>query len=244
MSKVRQILSENLLAFIYLSFIAILVLFISIMNFSDNTDWLYTNELGDLLAGIFAPLAFFYLVKGQKDLAKASREQSKEIKRQMEIQELNERYKSWQVCQKILKDLSFVIAKKYSYLFRCNAFSDFAGKKLSTKIGDNHMTNPEGHHCLEILIAEIVEHMTKNLTELTNNRIDDFKDAPNTLISLYNNYVNILENFIDDLDSKNQKYKNLKIFIKGSLEHTFYEAIKEQLKRISQITTESFEGLK
>jgi hypothetical protein len=113
-------------------------------------------------------------------------------------------------------------------------FSDFRGKRLIVK-GSNPETNPEGHRISEILIFDILQEIKNNINKQIpeqDRAVKKLEIWTSQLTSLYENYINTLENFMNNLESKNQRHHNFNNFIKESLEYMFYEAIKEHLEYI------------
>lgn len=70
---------------IYLLIIIIYSIAFMVMNWNDLR-LLASNELGDFLAGVFAPLAFFYLFLGFKQQGKAIKKSNEDILAQLQIQ--------------------------------------------------------------------------------------------------------------------------------------------------------------
>lgn len=75
----------NLLIFAYLSIVFIYTIIFIFFEPSQKV-LLTSNELGDFLAGVFAPLAFFYLYLGFKQQGKAINDSNIHISEQLEIQ--------------------------------------------------------------------------------------------------------------------------------------------------------------
>lgn len=75
----------NLLIFLYLLIVFIYTIIFIFFEPSQKV-LLTSNELGDFLAGVFAPLAFFYLYLGFKQQGEAINKSNDAIKKQLEIQ--------------------------------------------------------------------------------------------------------------------------------------------------------------
>lgn len=222
--------------FLYLLFIAIYTI-VFILSDGKNV-LLSSNELGDFLAGSFAPLAFLFLYLGYKQQGKELKQNTEALRQQATelANSVAEQKRLIKIHQQDLDHKKFQNEPHFSV-----STSKFENENIQFPIYEDGMEDPVDYDCTEIgefnliinenlnsarnikVINKDEEIIIKEKTVLEVNEKMEilFRYCEDDLTNLRNSieiYENILITYSDILGNLYSKYYQINIFYKKSIE--------------------------